>query len=134
MQLINQGIMIHIGPHFPTYLSYGAATNPDKILANKHHHLNINTEPGEITTSDQIPIKFTLATKPFIIPQPKVYRLNEANWDAFQAILEHKIEVKKLDNCSTHGIETEVKNWIDTIKEAMEKNMYLRVNINLYIN
>ncbi len=35
MQLINQGIMIHIGPHFPTYLSHGAATNPDKILANK---------------------------------------------------------------------------------------------------
>ncbi|MFV0503605.1 MAG: hypothetical protein ACK5LT_06515, partial [Lachnospirales bacterium] len=120
MQLINQGIMIHIGPHFPTYLSHGAATNPDKILANKHHCLNINTEPGEIT-SDHIPIKFTLATKPFIIPQPKVYRLNKADWDAFQAVPEHKIEVKELDNCSTNEIETEVKNCIDTIKEAMEK-------------
>ncbi len=34
VQLINQGIMLHTGPHFPTYISHGAATNPDKILAN----------------------------------------------------------------------------------------------------
>ncbi len=121
MQLINQGKMLHIGPHFPTYISHGAATNTDKILANKHHYLNINTEPGGITSSDHIPIIFTLATQPFVIPQPKVYGLNKANWDAFQEVLESKIQVKELDDCSTEETETEVKNSTDTVKEAMEK-------------
>ncbi len=96
---------LHMGPHFPTYISHGAPTNPDKILANKHNYLNINTKPGEITSSDHIPIIFTLATQPFVISQPKVYRLSKANWDVFQAVLESKIQVKKLDDCSTQEIE-----------------------------
>ena len=120
-ELINRGRMLHIGPHFPTYISHRASTNPDKIFANKHHYLNTNIEPGEITSSDHIPIKFTLATKPLIVPQPKIYKLNKANWDAFKTVLDNKIQVKDLDKCNTNEIETEIKNWMDTIKEAMEK-------------
>ena len=85
-ELINRGRMLHIGPHFPTYISHRTSTNSDKIFANKHHYLNTNIETGEITSSDHIPIKFTLATKPYIVPQPKIYKLNKANWDAFKTV------------------------------------------------
>lgn len=66
LQLINQGILLHLGPHFPDFINYGAATNPDKIFSNKHHYLNSISEPGNITTSDHIPIIFKLSSKPFI--------------------------------------------------------------------
>ncbi len=122
-ELINQGIMMHIGPHFPTYIGHGVSTNPDKILSNKHHYLNTNTEPGNITSSDHIPIVFTLSTQPFLLPQPKTYILNKANWDGFKSVLGNKIQVKELDKCSTHDIEIELKNWMDTVKEAKEKHI-----------
>ncbi len=56
LNLINQGKIIHLGPHFPTFFSHKSQTNPDKIFANKHHYLNIICEPGEITTSDHLPV------------------------------------------------------------------------------
>ncbi len=112
--------MLHIGPHFPTYICHGAATNPDKILANKQHYLNITIEPGNITSSDHIPIIFTMATQPFLIPQPKTYIRNKANWDGFQTVLDNKIQVKELDNYNNHDIKNEVKSWMNTTKEAMD--------------
>ncbi len=132
VQLINQGIMLHIGPHFPTYICHSAAPNPDKILANKQHYLNITTEPGDITSSDHIPIFFTMATQPFLVPQPKTYILNKANWDDFQTVLDNKIQVKKIDNYNNHDIENEVKSWMNTIKEAMDKYIPKREHKFLY--
>ncbi len=82
--------MLHIGPHFLTYISHGAATNPDKILANKHHYLNNTTEPGNITSSDHIAIIFTMATQIFLIPQLKTYILHKANWDSLSAVQKMK--------------------------------------------
>ena len=123
LQLINQGKMLHIGPHFPTFISQGTATNPDKIFSNKHHYLNIITEPGDITTSDHIPIKFSLATQPFLVKQPKIYKVNKANWEGFKATLEHKIETKELNDCTTQEIEDELETWISTVKEAMDKHI-----------
>lgn len=38
------------GPHFPTFISHGAAITHDKIFAKKHHYLNTTSEPGNITT------------------------------------------------------------------------------------
>ncbi len=110
IQLINQGIVIHLGPNFPTYIRHGAATKPDKILANKHHHLNMILEPGNITTSDHLPIIFRLSTKPFVIPQPQLYNVHKANWDDFQRILDTKIHIKELTHCTAEQIEKEIAN------------------------
>ena len=83
MQLINQGKMIHLGPHFPTFISHGTATSPDKIFCNTHHYLNSISEPGKLTTSDHIPIVFKLSTKPFLIQQPTTYNFYKADWESF---------------------------------------------------
>ena len=60
INLINQGKLVHLGPHFPTYLSRNSTTNPDKIFSNKHHYLNCICEPGEVTSSDHLPVIFKL--------------------------------------------------------------------------
>ncbi len=52
INLINQGKMIHLGPHFPTFFSHNSTTNPYKIFSNKQHYLNCMCEPGELTNSD----------------------------------------------------------------------------------
>ena len=77
MNLMNQGKLIHMGPYFPTYLHTNSATTPDKIFANKHHYLNYITEPGELTTSDHIPIILILSTKPFITETPLTYKTKQ---------------------------------------------------------
>ncbi len=66
INLINQGKVKYLGPHFPTFYSHNSTTNPDKIFANKHHYLNCICEPGETTTSDHLPVIFKLSTKPFM--------------------------------------------------------------------
>ena len=120
ISLINQGKMIHLGPHFPTYYSHNSTTNPDKIFANKHHYLNCICEPGDITTSDHLPIIFKLSTKPFIKEKPKVYNLNKADWDVFKQHLNSRINVTNLENTTTEQLENATLSWIQTIKNAME--------------
>ncbi len=71
LNLINQGKMIHLDPHFPTFFTQNSSINPDKIFSIKHHYSNCTTEPGEITTSDHIPIIFKLSTIPIIIEKRK---------------------------------------------------------------
>ena len=88
INLINQGKMIHLGPHFSTFFSHNALTSPDKIFSNKHHYLNCISEPGELTTSDHLPIIFKLSTSPFLVEKPKVYKTHKADWDMFQAKLD----------------------------------------------
>ena len=69
--LINQGKLIHLGPHFSTYFSHNSSTNLDKIFSNKHHYLNCISEPGDITTSNHLPVKFKLSTMAFITEKQK---------------------------------------------------------------
>ncbi len=76
-------------------ISHGAATTPDKILAYKHHYLNITKEPKSVTSADHIPLIFKMATQPFLTSQHKTYVLNKATWDGFQAVLVNEIHVKK---------------------------------------
>ncbi len=120
MNLINQGKMIHLGPHFPTFYSHNTTTNPDKIFSNKHHYLNCMCEPGEITTSDHLPIIFKLSTKPFIKEKPKVYNCHKADWDVFRQHLDSHISVTNLETSTTEQIEKATLNWIQAIRNAME--------------
>ena len=113
VKLINQGKMMHLGPYFPTFLHINSATIPDKIFSNKHHYLNFISEPGEITTSDHIPIIFRLSTKPFITETPTIYKTNKANWEQFKAILDNNITLTDLNKCHVEQIEKETAEWME---------------------
>ncbi len=121
VNLINQGKLIHLGPHFPTFLCHNAATSPDKVFSNKHNYLNTLIEPGNITTSDHIPIIFTVSTKPIYIKTKETLQYKKANWEQFKEILNDKITIKNLDNCSKQEIDQEVSTWFTTVKDAMNR-------------
>ena len=106
IDLINQGKLIHIGPYFPTYLHTNSATTPDKIFANKHHYLNYITEPGELTTSDHIPIILILSTKPFITETPLTYKTNKAKWELVKETLDKNTKLKDLNNSNLEQLES----------------------------
>ena len=92
--------MMHLGPYFPTFLRMNSATIPDKNFCNKYHFLNYISEPGEITTSDHIPIIFRLSTKPFTIETPLFYNTKKANWELFKETLNKNIKLNELKECN----------------------------------
>ncbi len=121
--LINQGKLMHIGPHFPTFIRQGTATNPDKVFTNKHCYHNTHLEPGNVTSSDHLPIILKISTKPFYHKQKETYQFHKADWDYFKNILENNIEVTTLNNYTPAQIENEVNKWLITVKTAMEKSI-----------
>ncbi len=120
INLINQGKMIHLGPHFPTFFSHNSKTNPDKIFVNKHHYLNYLCEPGEITTSDHLPLIIKFSTRPFLKEKPKVYKTNKADWDLFQYKLDSQINVTDLEGSTVEQLEEVTMSWLKAVKNAME--------------
>lgn len=62
--LMQNRLMQHIGPHFPTFYTQRRGTNPDIVLTNFKTHHNINITQGPLTTSDHIPIIITLSASP----------------------------------------------------------------------
>ncbi len=119
VNLINQGKMLHLGPHFPTFISANAATSSDKIFSNKHHYLNCLSEPGEITTSDHIPIILRFSTTPFVIETPPIYKTKtKQNWGLFRGTLNNMIQLNNLNNCNLEQIETATNEWMETVKKG----------------
>ena len=111
---------MHLGPHFPTFFSYNSSTNPDKIFSNKHHYLNCICEPGDITSSDHLPVIFKLSTKPFIIEKQKVYKTHLADWDLFQYKLDSQINVINFEGSNVKQLENATLSWIKIVKSAMD--------------
>ena len=121
VNLINQGKMIHLGPHFTTFFAHNISTNPDSLLFyNKHHYLNCICKPGEITSSDHLLIIFKLLTTPFITEKPKVYKTNNADWDLFKHKVDSQINVTDFEGHNTEQIEDALNKWIQVIENAMD--------------
>ncbi len=91
VNLINQGQLLHIGPHFPTFIHPNFTSVPDKIFCNKYHYLNTYIEQGNVTASDHLPIILTLSTTPIFIKREEKYAITRADWTAFQAALDANI-------------------------------------------
>ena len=52
---------------------------------------------------------------------PQVYKINTANWSLFKETLNKNITLKNLNNCSTEKLEQATKEWMETVKEAIDK-------------
>ncbi len=90
------------------------------FFSNKHHYLNCFSEPGDITTSDHLPVIFKLSTTHFIIEKPKVYKINKADWDLFHHKLDSQINVINYDASNVEQLENTIMDWIKTVKSAMD--------------
>lgn len=80
-KMINKNIISHLGPDFNTRVGQNARSNPDIILRNRYGFLNYAIKEGDLTTSDHIPVIFTLSTTPIVketCPR-KIY--SKTNWE-----------------------------------------------------
>ena len=120
INLINQGKMINLGPNFPTFFTHNSTSSPDKVFSNKHNYLNCICEPGDVTTSDHLPIIFKLSTVPFLKGKPKTLKIHKADWDLFQHKLDQQINVSDLEGDTPEQIEVATSTWIKAVKNAMD--------------
>jgi len=93
INLIHRDIITHLGPDFDTFVSARGKGRPDIILGNRNIHMNYAIQEGPLTTSDRIPIIFTLATSPIMIPQAKMYDYKRADWELFKRDMEQHMDL-----------------------------------------
>lgn len=122
-QLIDNGDIIHLGPHFNTFFRQNVLSKPDKVFSNKHNYLNTHLEPGDITTSDHIPIILSISTEPILIKKPETYNYKKADWELFQRILQEKINIIDFQNKNLEYLDQQLENWVFNIKLAMMKSI-----------
>ena len=126
VSLIHQDMITHLAPEFGTFISARGKGRPDIIIGNKNAHLNYAIQEGPLTTSDHIPIVFTLSTSPIMIPQIERYNQKRANWELF------KDEITEEMNDDIHTeeetpiidkdyIDQQLDSWYDTVGKAMDK-------------
>ena len=82
--------------------------------------MNCICEPGDITTSDHLPIILKLSTKHFLKEKPKTFRLHRADWELFQNKLDQKVNITELDGNTLEQLEDATKSWTNAVKNAMD--------------
>ncbi|XP_042883085.1 uncharacterized protein LOC122260057 [Penaeus japonicus] len=86
-----------------------AATSPEIVLANRYGHLNCRITPGNLTTSDHLPIIMELSTNPIIIPCSLRPDYKNANWNRYKMHFEGK-PFNKLGGRPSRVIDEETAN------------------------
>lgn len=66
--LIQNRLIQHIGPEFPTFYTQRRGTTPDIILTNHRTYHNTYITPGPLTTSDHVPVILTISITLILIP------------------------------------------------------------------
>ena len=121
-RLIDRNIITHFGPEFPTFI--GSNTKPDVVLGNRHAFYNIAILPGELTTSDHLPVVVKLSTKPIVKDVQSKFYFKNADWDKFKVTVEREINSETTEEPLEGGginqekIDKAIINWINILKQA----------------
>lgn len=121
-ELTSRGNVIHQGPNFKTFITPRACGTPDVVLTNNRIIHNMHITPGQLTTSDHLPIIITLSASPIQIPITPRLDLKHANWDAFKTEL-NSFDISDLQNQPTREIENKLGRWFDAITRAMNNHI-----------
>ena len=116
-RLMADGRLVHLGPDFPTFISRLSATTPDVVLANRYGHLNTHISPGNLTSSDHLPIRMVVSTNPILVPTATSPCYKRADWDSFKEVLQAKPTVE-LNGRPRGDIDRETERWMADILEA----------------
>ena len=106
----------HFGPDFPTLARRDG--RPDIVLGNRWAHLNMAISPGNLTSSDHLPVHVKLPTNVIIKDTKKVYK---ANWDKYKNTIENQTEIKNMNNKTKEEIDEEIRRWMETIIKAADE-------------
>ena len=117
--LIDNNHAIVEGPMFPTFITNRSKTSPDIILKNSNAFHNSYAEPGPLTSSDHIPIKFTISSKPIYIPIQERNSFTKAEWDLYREELGQSTPIGRIENVT--DIENAVGRWTREIQLASDR-------------
>lgn len=120
--LIDMGKLIHLGPNFSTFIGHRTLTTPDRIFTNNKAFLNYAIQQGPITTSDHIPILFTLSTSPIQTPCNPRFQMSRADWPAYQQELLN-YETSHLQDETLEKIDDEIDRFHNTVKLAVQHHI-----------
>ena len=126
-EFITKGRLHRLGPSTPTFHAYNSikGTTPDIILANRHTYHNHFHEVLPASTSDHLPIKLTVSTKP-ITKIVKGENRKRADWLEYTNHIKNQMELPDLRRASQFEICQEVCKAVDTIMEA--RHLYIPTN------
>lgn len=82
--LITRGGSSHIDTNFNTFLGKGHSGMPDSTLTNGNNIINTVVKAVGISSSDHTLIMLTIVKTPILVPGPRSFRFNHANWEGFQ--------------------------------------------------
>ena len=117
----SKGRLNRLGPSEPTFYAHNSerGTAPDIILANRHTYHNHFHEVLPASTSDHLPIKLTISTKP-IMKIVKGENRKRANWDEYSDHIKNQIDLPDLRQASQFEICQDICNATDSIMEARD--------------
>ena len=122
--LLNNNHFNLLGPNFKTFISTNGSGRPDLVLANRNHIFNTQIEPGFISSSDHLPVFFTVSVHPLQTPAKENYEYNKANWDLYKDHIERNMkEVTNLQGKMLKDIDNELKQWHKEIENAINQSV-----------
>lgn len=114
-RLIQNRIIRHIGPHFPTYIARTIATTPVIILTNTQTY-NIHITQRLLTPSDHLPIVCTTSIKHMQIPSLPRPSFKQANLVTFNEETKQKYYDPSIpDNLALKRIDSYMDDWYNMI-------------------
>lgn len=123
-RMLNNGLLHHLGPDFPTFYTRNSHTTPDIVLCNNKVSHNISIKPRPITLSDHIPLIISLTTKAIMKDMPTILNMKNIDWESFKEEIENKMNnIKKLNNLSKEGTEEKLNKWFDIIENTMKNKI-----------
>ena len=114
---INNRIVKHDGPFFPTFITNRSKTTPDIILKNNEAFHNTFAEIGPLTSSDHIPVIYKISTSPIMTEIPPRLNYKIANWEKYNNMLQHHPILPQQDR-NSNEIEQLSSEWTNQIVQA----------------
>ena len=124
---ISRDLAIHMGPDFNTRVGVAGISRPDIILRNRNGFLNYAVQEGDLTTSDHIPIRFTIATTPIVVQGNKRRLYRRTNWENVQSKIQEDMRQKKEErdlkvnyrDITRNKIDKEISDWNNSIMKRI---------------
>ena len=114
-----------LGPDFRTFLPRDG--KPDLFFSNQSAFLNYAIFPGQLTSSDHLPLIIRLSTKPIVNPSKRNFKFNNADLELFKNRLEEKFDnevrlhdLNGRDDIDAAVIEENLLRWIEIIKDTRD--------------
>ena len=125
--LLERDLAVCMGPDFSTRVGHRGLSKPDIILRNNQAFLNYAITEGELTTSDHIPILFTVSTAAIVKQATRKKQYSKTNWELFKLMTERDMErinrEKNLQdnprNINREAIDKELQDWFKVITDNL---------------